>query len=122
MEYIVYLSRRLQIRMSNEDAAGPPDTGTIEDVRNEPKTKEPELYKVILHNDHYTTKIFVIEILVTVFRKSSMDANAIMLRAHRSGKAVVGVFTLDIARTKVAQAMKMAKENEYPLRLTVEGA
>jgi ATP-dependent Clp protease adaptor protein ClpS len=108
--------------MSNEDVAGPPDTGVIEEVRNEPRTKEPELYKVILHNDHYTTKFFVIEILVTVFRKSVVDANAIMLRAHRSGKAVVGVFTLDIARSKVAQAMKLAKENEYPLRLTVEGA
>lgn len=82
--------------------------------------KEPEMYRVILHNDHYTTMEFVVEVLEFVFRLSSMEATRIMLDVHRKGKGFVGLFPYDIAATKVAQVDKLAKEREYPLKCTME--
>jgi ATP-dependent Clp protease adaptor protein ClpS len=86
------------------------------------KTKEPEQFKVILLNDHYTTMEFVVEILMVIFHKGIADANKIMLDVHRKGKGVVGVYTWDIAVTKAEQVHAAAQANEFPLQCVVEPA
>jgi len=86
------------------------------------KLKEPENFKVILLNDHYTTMEFVVEILMVIFHKTPEDANKIMLDVHRKGKGIVGVYSWDIAATKAQQVHTAAKEHEYPLRCIVEPA
>jgi ATP-dependent Clp protease adaptor protein ClpS len=86
------------------------------------KIKEPEDYRVILLNDHYTTMDFVVEVLMVIFHKSLEDANQIMLDVHRKGKGVVGVYPWDIAATRAEQVHAAARENEFPLRCIVEPA
>jgi len=101
--------------------SSPVDEGELLE-RTDKKVKPPEMYKVVLLNDDYTPRDFVTEILMQVFRKSREDAGRIMLGAHTAGKAVVGLYTYDIATTKVTQAHKLAKEFEFPLKFVVEGA
>ena len=84
--------------------------------------EEPDMYNVILHNDHYTTMDFVVEILRIVFHKATVESTKIMLDVHRKGRGVVGVFTFDIASTKVTQVLQMAKKREFPLKCTMEKA
>jgi len=86
------------------------------------KIKEPEEFRVILLNDHYTTMEFVVEVLMVIFHKSIVDANRIMLDVHRKGKGVVGVYPWDIAATKTEQVHTAAKANEFPLRCIIEPA
>lgn len=81
---------------------------------------EPRRYKVVIHNDDFTTMDFVVMILMQVFFKSEEEANALMLRVHHSDKAVVGIYTYDIATSKARKATDMAREQGFPLRLTVE--
>jgi ATP-dependent Clp protease adaptor protein ClpS len=90
--------------------------------RTDDKFKEPEEYKVILLNDHYTTMEFVVEILMVIFHKDGEDANRIMLDVHRKGRGIVGVYPWDIAATKLEQVHSAAKANEFPLRCVVEPA
>ena len=80
------------------------------------------MYRVILLNDHYTTMEFVVEVLMKVFRKPLQEATHIMLDVHRKGQGTVGVFTRDIAETKVSQVHALAREREYPLQCTYEEA
>ena len=87
-----------------------------------PKLKEPDEYRVILLNDHFTTMDFVVEILMVIFHKSSEDANRIMLDVHKKGKGLVGLYPWDIAITKTEQVHAAARENEFPLRCIVEPA
>ena len=82
--------------------------------------KEPRRYKVIIYNDDFTTMEFVVTILVQVFLKSEDEAQTLMLQVHHSDKAVVGIYSYDIAISKVAKATKMAREEGFPLRLTYE--
>ena len=82
--------------------------------------KEPRRYKVIIYNDDFTTMEFVVMILKQVFFKSEEEAQALMLQVHHSDKAVVGIYSYDIAVSKVNKATSMAREQGYPLRLTVE--
>lgn len=82
--------------------------------------KEPDMFRVLLHNDHYTTMEFVVEVLRVVFHKSLLEATKIMFDVHRKGLGVVGTYTLDIAQTKTEQVLKMAKKREFPLRCTFE--
>jgi len=84
------------------------------------KVKEPEQFKVILLNDHYTTMEFVIEILMVIFHKSIDDASRIMLDVHKKGKGIVGIYTWDIAVTKTEQVHTSAKENNFPLKCVIE--
>ena len=86
------------------------------------KVKEPDQFKVVLLNDHYTTMEFVIEVIMLVFNKNIMDANEIMLDVHNKGKGTVGVFPWDIAATKAEQVHIIAEENEFPLRCIIEPA
>ena len=93
-------------------------TDLIEESKDE--IKEPDMFRVLLHNDHYTTMEFVIEVLRAVFHKPLLEATKIMLDVHRKGIGIVGTYTFDIAKTKTEQVMKMAKDREYPLQCTFE--
>ena len=81
---------------------------------------QPPLYKVLLHNDDYTTKEFVVFVLQTVFQRSEADALAIMTHVHNQGVGVAGVYTFEIAETKVQKTVQLARSNEYPLQLSIE--
>ena len=81
---------------------------------------EPRRYKVTIFNDDFTTMEFVVKVLRVVFFKSQADAEALMLMVHHSDKAVVGIYTYDIAVSKAHKATTMAREQGYPLRLSVE--
>ena len=104
--------------MSDRDTIKRLDTDVIEDVGNE--LKEPDMYRVLLHNDHYTTMEFVVEVLRVVFHKALFEATKIMLDVHRKGVGVVGTYSFDIARTKSSRVLQMAREREFPLRCTIE--
>ena len=84
------------------------------------ETKEPPLYKVYLHNDDYTSMEFVVEILIHFFNKTVAEAARIMMKVHREGIGLCGVFTREIAETKVAAVSTAANENGYPLKCTME--
>ena len=84
------------------------------------KLKEPEEYRVILLNDDYTPMDFVVEILMTIFRKNLEDASIIMLDVHNKGRGLVGMYPWDIAVTKTEQVHAAARENQFPLRCIVE--
>ncbi len=86
------------------------------------KLKKPPLYKVLLHNDDYTTKEFVVEILQYVFYKEQTEAVQIMLHVHKKGIGVAGVYTYEVAETKVALVESLARQHEYPLKCTMEEA
>jgi len=95
---------------------------TITENQNELKNKlkEPNMYKVILLNDDYTTMEFVVEILVTIFHKTPTESTKIMLDVHEKGKGVVDIYTFDIASTKIAKVDEVAKKEEYPLIAIME--
>lgn len=81
---------------------------------------EPPLYKVFIHNDDYTTKDFVVQILMVIFNKSTEEATQIMWHAHHHGTALCGIYPLEVAETKVTMVTEAARENGFPLRLTIE--
>lgn len=84
------------------------------------KVKKPSLYKVIMHNDDYTTMEFVLSVLVNIFKKEIKEANKIMMDVHEKGIGIAGIYTYDIAMTKVTKAMNLAKEEGFPFKLTIE--
>ena len=84
------------------------------------KVKRPQQFRVLLHNDDYTTMEFVVLILVQVFHHSQEDAFRIMMNVHQNGIGVAGVYSYEVAETKAAKAMQIARANEYPLRCSVE--
>ncbi len=94
------------------------------DVKLEPDVvlQEPKMYRVILHNDHYTTMEFVVEVLVKVFYKPAAEAAKIMLDVHKKGKGMCGIYTFDIASTKVSRVHHMARRREFPLKCSLEEA
>ena len=110
-----------QVKMagSKEDERGG-DTGTDVITKPRTKTKKPRLYKVLLLNDDYTPMDFVVFVLEQYFNKSRSEATGIMLQVHRTGVGVCGVFTFEVAETKVSQVMNLAKQSEHPLQCTME--
>ena len=94
------------------------DTG----VRQEPRLQEPKLYRVVIHNDDYTTMDFVVQVIMAVFHKPAAEATRIMLDVHKTGHGTAGVFTFDVASTKVSQVHDMARHNEFPLKASCEEA
>ncbi len=82
--------------------------------------KKPKMYSLIMHNDDYTTMQFVVEILIQIFNKSSVEASELMMRIHTNGSALIGVYTYDIAVTKKLLAEQMAEQNEFPLKITID--
>ncbi|MEN8904322.1 MAG: ATP-dependent Clp protease adapter ClpS [Clostridiales bacterium] len=89
-----------------------------EEIKDEIKT--PRMYRVILLNDDYTTMEFVVKILMSVFNKNSVEAEKIMLDVHYKGKGIVGIYTYDIAKTKIISVEKIARSEEYPLKAIME--
>jgi ATP-dependent Clp protease adaptor protein ClpS len=86
------------------------------------RTAPPSLYRVLMHNDDYTTMEFVVEVLEVVFHKASTDAQRIMLNIHNEGTGVCGTFPHEIAETKVARVHRMARQAGFPLRCSLEEA
>jgi ATP-dependent Clp protease adaptor protein ClpS len=95
-------------------------SNTATKTRSHLKLSPPVLWKVILHNDDYTTQEFVVWVLCSVFRKGEAEAVQVMLDVHRKGKGVAGIYPFDIADTKVAQVKAMAEAKDFPLLCTLE--
>jgi ATP-dependent Clp protease adaptor protein ClpS len=96
--------------------------GTDIEILDQPKTRtrKPEQYRVLLHNDDYTTMDFVIIILETVFHKGPAEAYRIMMRVHTEGQGIAGVYPYEVAETNVEKVHETARANGFPLRATVE--
>ena len=88
--------------------------------RTKQETKKPELFKVLLLNDDYTTMDFVVEILETVFNKAPAEAYRIMMAVHHQGQGLCGVYPFEVAETKVATVLDLARNNGFPLRASME--
>lgn len=114
------------VRMSDDKRPSKPrppgdrQTGLILEERT--RTKQPPMFKVLLHNDDYTTREFVVWVLQTVFHKNDDEAVAIMSHVHNHGVGVAGIYTFEIAETKVTKTMHLARAQQYPLQLTIEPA
>ena len=91
-------------------------------TRQEIETREPKMYKVLLHNDDYTTMEFVVMILEQIFHKNPAEANQVMLNVHQKGTGVCGIYAYDIAETKVITVHALAEKNEFPLKCSIEEA
>jgi ATP-dependent Clp protease adaptor protein ClpS len=92
----------------------------LTDSRSEQKLQRPRLWRVLLHNDDYTTQEFVVWVLETVFHKPPAEAFTIMMSVHRSGVGLAGVYTHDVAETKMRATRDLAEEHEFPLLVTME--
>lgn len=108
------------IELSNEDGGDEHqhETGTL--VREKPKVKKPSLFKVVLLNDDYTPQEFVVWLLEAVFNKSSDEAVSIMLHVHQNGVGICGVYTFEVAETKVSHVMELARQEGHPLQCIME--
>ena len=107
--------------LTAQDTPRPEDeaeSGTITQER--PKTKRPSMYKVIMLNDDYTPQEFVVWLLTAIFNKSPEEATTIMLHVHQNGVGICGIYTYEVAETKVAQVMELARRNDHPLQCTME--
>ncbi len=104
--------------MSDDSDHDKDDTLLLE--RSKPQLKKPPLYSVILLNDDYTPMEFVVHILEAIFNHNREEATRIMLNVHKSGKGVCGIFTKDVAETKVNQVNNYARENKHPLLCDME--
>ncbi|MBC8317442.1 MAG: ATP-dependent Clp protease adapter ClpS [Desulfobulbaceae bacterium] len=89
-------------------------------TKKKEEVKEPPLYKVLLHNDDYTTMEFVVMVLESIFHKSAEEATKIMLNVHQQGIGIAGVYTREIADTKITIVHDIARRNEFPLRCSME--
>ena len=103
--------------MSSRVPGAPQEEGQVRE-----RLDEPRMYRVVLHNDDYTTMDFVVEVLVRVFHRKAAEATRIMLEVHRRGRGTAGVYTYDVATTKVAHVSRMAKERGFPLLCSTEEA
>jgi ATP-dependent Clp protease adaptor protein ClpS len=114
----------MSIRMSSDSDKERPErkreTGLA--LKERTRTKKPPMYKVLLHNDDYTTKEFVVMILQSIFHKTEGEAVRIMMHVHSNGVGVAGVYTHEVAETKVVKTMNLAQAHEYPLQCTLEPA
>lgn len=99
---------------------GPGFPGTGLDTKTRTKTKKPSLYKVLLLNDDYTPMEFVIHVLERFFAKPHEEAIEIMLHVHKRGVGICGIYTFEVAETKVAQVIELARRNQHPLQCTME--
>jgi len=107
--------------MSNNDKGTEvPGTGVV--VKSRPKPKQPSMYKVILLNDDYTPMDFVVHVLERFFNKPHEEATQIMLHVHRRGVGICGVYTFEVAETKVNQVVGYARRHQHPLQCTLEKA
>jgi ATP-dependent Clp protease adaptor protein ClpS len=114
----------MQITSANERRGNDEENGTGLGVatRTRTRTKKPSPYKVLMLNDDYTPMEFVVQCLQTFFRMSIEDATRVMLHVHQKGVGVCGIFTYEVAETKVTQVMDFARQNQHPLQCTLEKA
>ena len=113
-----FIARKVSSIMSRREPES--EHGLVTETKK--KLKRPSLYKVLLHNDDYTTKEFVVQVLQYVFHKEQTEAVQIMLHVHKKGLGVAGVYSYEIAETKVELVEKLARQYEYPLKCTMEEA
>ena len=106
--------------MSVKGGQGKNGSSTDVIVKTKPKTKTPSMYKVLMLNDDYTPMEFVVHVLEQIFGKDRTDATQIMLHVHQRGVGICGVFTYEIAETKVTQVVDYARRNQHPLQCTLE--
>ena len=106
--------------MSDERRDVADEAGVVTQTRTRRKLQKPKLYKVLLHNDDYTTMEFVVFVLMSIFHRSETDAVQIMLHVHKNGVGVAGVYTYDVAETRIAQVEALARQHEFPLRCSME--
>ena len=97
-----------------------PRESTLTETRHEQQLQRPRMWRVLLHNDDYTTQDFVVWVLESVFHKPRAEAVAIMMSVHQSGLGVAGVFTHEMAETKVNATTQLAEQHEFPLLVTME--
>ncbi len=102
----------------DQDQNQSPSTGVVVDTK--PKTKKPSMYKVLMLNDDYTPMEFVVHVLERLFGKRREEATRIMLHVHRRGVGICGVFTYEVAETKVTQVVDYARQHQHPLQCTLE--
>ncbi len=117
-------STRLPQTMTDDDRRAPPgdDTGTGLATRTRARAKKPSLYKVLMLNDDYTPMEFVVMVLQRFFRMDIEQATRVMLHVHQRGVGVCGIFSLEVAETKVTQVMDCARAAQHPLQCTLEKA
>ena len=96
------------------------EEGVVSRPRTEKKLERPRLYRVLMHNDDYTTREFVVEVLMSVFHKTESEATQVMVHVHTTGVGLAGIYTREVAETKVHAVEQLANHFEYPLRLTME--
>ena len=89
-------------------------------IKTRPKTRKPAMYKVLMLNDDYTPMEFVIHVLESFFGKNREEATSIMMHVHTRGVGICGVYTYEVAETKVTQVMDLARQNQHPLQCTIE--
>ena len=106
--------------MSDQDRTPDNDDTTGVAVQTRTRTKKPSMYKVLMLNDDYTPMEFVVHVLERFFAKSREEATQIMLHVHRRGVGICGVFTYEVAETKVTQVMDFARQHQHPLQCTLE--
>lgn len=110
------------IRMSDSDEGDQHLDGDLALQDAKPQLKKPPLFKVVLHNDDYTPMEFVIEVLESFFRMNREQATHVMLTVHTKGKGVCGIYTRDIAETKMTQVNQYSRENQHPLLCEIEAS
>lgn len=96
------------------------EVNTVISEKSKIKIKKPKHYKVVMHNDDFTTMEFVVSILVGVFNKKIEEANKIMIDVHKKGKGIAGIYSYDIAVSKLNTAMKISESKGFPLKLSIE--
>ncbi|MEM7646246.1 MAG: ATP-dependent Clp protease adapter ClpS [Pseudomonadota bacterium] len=107
--------------LSNENEDNPEQDSNLDSgLLEKPEVKEPSMYKVILLNDDFTPMDFVTHVLQKFFAKNPEEARQVMLDVHRSGQGIAGIFTYEIAETKVFLTNNLSKQNKYPLKCTME--
>ena len=114
------MGHRRRSVMSDNGKRGEEGPGTGVIVKAKPKTKKPSMYKVLMLNDDYTPMEFVVHILERFFAKSRQEAYRIMMHVHRRGVGICGVYTYEVAETKVTQVMDFARQHQHPLQCTLE--
>lgn len=97
-----------------------PDESVVIEPQNDQQVERPRLWRVLLHNDDYTGQDFVVWVLETIFQKEHGEAFDIMMRVHLTGMGIAGVYTYDVAQTKVKTTRQVAEEHEFPLLVTME--
>jgi len=112
--------RHIETAMSDIEKRGDDDQSTGVVLKTKPKTKKPSLYKVLMLNDDYTPMEFVVHILERFFAKNREEATQVMMHVHRRGVGICGVYTYEVAETKVTQVMDFARQHQHPLQCTLE--